>query len=116
MVSSPAVLDRPAGTLPLSLRAASAAGLAGAAVAIVGALVPTGRGFDVPAFEGVYGPVPMKTSAAVGLLRGGVALWACARHMTLLGTAAAFLAAVLGALTLSQHVDGWNLGLDELLF
>ena len=116
MVSSPAVLDRPAGTLPLSLRAASAARLAGAAVAIVGALVLTGWVFDVPAFKSVYGPITMKTNAAVGLLLGGVALWACARHMTLLGTAAAFLAAVLGALTLSQHVVGWNLGIDELLF
>ena len=33
-----------------------------------------------------------------------------------IGTVLAAFAGVLGALTLSRHVLGWNLGIDQLLF
>lgn len=62
----------------------------------------------------------MKANTAVGLLLVAVALWLLHRPdaaptRRIVGRALAALAVALGALTLSQHVVGWNLGIDQLL-
>ena len=109
-------MGRSDGPLPLSSRFSAAASASGAGVALVGAIALAGWIFDIPAFKSVYGPITIKANAAIGLLLGGVALWACTQRMVVLGTACAAFIATLGMLTLTQHLLGWNLRIDELLF
>jgi signal transduction histidine kinase len=96
--------------------ASRASALAGAAVALVGALVLVGWSLDVPALKSVYGPITMKTNAAIGLLLCGTALWSLSRGRPAVAAVCAVGGAALGASTLSQHLVGWDLGIDQLLF
>ena len=66
------------------------------------------------------GTITMKTNAALGLLLSGISLMLLApeRPSLLLRRLAQGLATVvvaIGAATLSEHIVGWNLGIDELL-
>jgi signal transduction histidine kinase len=101
---------------PDILIATTASALAGGCVALVGALVLAGWWFDIASFKSVYGPITMKSNAAMALLMCGSGLLAHARGFRRIGICFAAVTATLGALTLSQHLFGWNLGLDELLF
>jgi hypothetical protein len=62
----------------------------------------------------------MKPNAAFTLILLGVSLWALRSNQhqafRILGQVCAAIAALIGLLTLSQHVFGWNLGIDQLLF
>ncbi|MFL6208741.1 MAG: ATP-binding protein [Pyrinomonadaceae bacterium] len=88
---------------------------------LVGALVLTGWLFDIHRLKSVYGDITMKANAALALLLAGASLWtlgvaeqsAFARRA---GQMCAAVIALTGLLTLSEHVFGWNLGLDQLLF
>ena len=85
----------------------------------VATLVLAGWILDLPVLEGLAGPITMKANAAVGLLASGLALrWRTSGSpfARLAGSVCAALAGLLGALTFSEHVVGWNLGIDELLF
>jgi signal transduction histidine kinase len=85
----------------------------------IGVAVLGGWALDLAVLKGLFGSITMKANAAVGLLASGLSLglygvrapWAPAA-----GRAAATLAGAIGALTLSEHIAGWNLGIDELLF
>jgi len=85
----------------------------------LGAAVLIGWVFDIHVLKALTGTITMKANAAIGLLTAGLALgwvhddrrWARAA-----GMACAMLSGTLGVLTLSQHVAGWNLRIDELLF
>jgi PAS domain S-box-containing protein len=85
----------------------------------VGTLVLAGWAFDIPWLTRIVGPIRMKGNMAVALVACGLALLlipgrsASARRI---GTVLAAFAGMLGALTLSEHVLGWNLGIDQLLF
>ena len=94
----------------------SASALAGYGVALIGALVLLGWAFEIERLKSVYGPITMKPNAAVGLLLCGTALWSHAQGFRLFGMCCAAVGAALGALTLSQHLVGWDLGIDQLLF
>src|SRR5205823_5694622 len=77
--------------------------------------------FDIPIFKGLYRGITMKSNAALCLLLSGFSLWVLHWHTpgNLARRAAqwsAVIVSVLGALTLSQHVFGWNLGIDQFLF
>ena len=92
---------------------------AGSLAIAVGAMVLTGWSLDNDILKGAGGPITMKANTAVGLLACGLSLRLFVRP----GTTAAFLSritaafvGVLGLATLSQHIAGWNLGIDELLF
>jgi len=66
------------------------------------------------------GTVTMKTNASLALLLAGGALillhpYRRAAWGRQAGTAGAALISAIGVLTLSQHLFGWNLGIDELL-
>jgi signal transduction histidine kinase len=89
---------------------------AGAVVAAIGASVLCGWAFDIDALKGPYGPITMKTNAAVALLLCGIAVWATSRGVRGLAVAGAAAATAIGAATLSQHLFGWNLGIDQFLF
>src|SRR5688572_24862365 len=110
-----------------SMLASKASALAGCAIAIVGSIVLFGWALEIDALKGIYGPITMKANTAVALLLTGIALWAHARGVArtierrdkltrLLGMGSAATAGTIGALTLSQHLVGWELGIDQLLF
>jgi signal transduction histidine kinase len=85
-------------------------------VALIGALVLVGWSFDIHSLKSVYGPITMKSNMALALVLCGLSLVAHARGVRRTGMCFAVAAAVVGAVTLSQHLFGWNLGVDELLF
>ena len=77
-----------------------------------------GWAFDVALLKGLGGAITMKANAAVALFASGVALiFISSTRPTrrTLGRISAGVAALLGFLTLSEHLFGWNLGIDELL-
>ena len=85
----------------------------------VGLIVLTGWMLDLHVLKGLTGSITMKANAALGLLAAGVALGLLGVRGTwarVAGLASATLAGTIGALTLSEHIVGWNLGIDELLF
>lgn len=88
---------------------------AGATAALIGLSVLVGWTFGVDHLKSIYGPITMKTNAAIGLLLCGTALWSLERHDAVSAWCAAAVAAI-GAATLSQHLIGWDLGIDQLLF
>lgn len=93
----------------------------GIGVAVLGGLVLLGWVFDVTRLKSVLpGLVTMKPNTAAGLVLAGVALAALAepRSRTLRRAAqvCAALVIVLGLLTLAEHLLGWDLGIDQLLF
>jgi signal transduction histidine kinase len=84
-----------------------------------GALVLVGWQFDLQILTSLTGQITMKANAALGLLSSGVALvlvGATSRGARLIGQLFGVLAGLIGTLTLSEHIVGWNLGIDELLF
>jgi signal transduction histidine kinase len=99
-----------------SLRSRRYASVLGASVSTVAAIVLLGWVLDEPRLTGFYGSITMKTNAAVGLLLCGVAVWSFGRVPALVTSAFGGLAAVIGGLTLFEHVSGWDLHIDQALF
>ena len=95
-----------------AVRVSVAAGLLATAV---GAFVLCGWAWNVETFKTIYGPITMKTNTAIGLLLCGISL-AVLRWSPRLSRFCAVSAGLLGGLTLSEHLVGWNLGIDEILF
>jgi signal transduction histidine kinase len=84
----------------------------------VSVTVLAGWAFDLALLKGLGGAITMKANAAVALFASGIALFSInstrpARRT--LGRIGASVAALLGSLTLSEHLFGWNLGIDEFL-
>ncbi len=91
----------------------------GAFAIAVGSLVLIGWATDNDLLKGAGHRITMKANAALGLIVCGISLvtsQASSAFHRRISIAAAVLAGVLGALTLSEHAVGWNLGIDELLF
>ena len=85
----------------------------------IGIVVLAGWTFDVAMLQGLGGRITMKANAAIGLLLCGVALGLYATASPAgrtIRSLCALLPGALGALTLSEHIVGWNIGIDELLF
>ena len=88
----------------------------------IGALVLVGWRFDIAVLKSVFpGFLSMKPNTALGILFGGVALTILSREKV--ATPARFWAAMMaaamvavGALTLSEYLFGWELGIDQWLF
>jgi PAS domain S-box-containing protein len=98
---------------------------AGITAATVGILVLVGWALDVPLLKSVLPHlVSMKANTALCFLLAGISLWLAQErqgdsHAQLrlrLSQAAAAAAAALSLLTLSEHLFGWDLGIDQLLF
>ena len=86
-------------------------------VTTMGLVVFSGWVFDIEALKTIYGPITMKTNSAIAFVFCGLSLWLRARRRAwVIAVAAAAAAATLGALTMSQHVFGWDLGIDQRLF
>ena len=88
-------------------------------LATIGLMVLAGWMLDLHVLKGLNGPITMKANAAVGLLASGISLGLLGVRGTwarIAGLVSAALAGAIGMLTLSEHLVGWNLGIDELLF
>jgi PAS domain S-box-containing protein len=91
----------------------------------VGLLGVTGWMFGIPALKAVIaGQVIIKPNAAIALALGGGSLWLLRsrddRPQTGInkrfGQALAAIVAVVGLLSLSEHLVGWDLAIDQLFF
>jgi signal transduction histidine kinase/CheY-like chemotaxis protein len=92
---------------------------AGRFTTAVGATALAGWIFGLDSLKSIAGTITMKANMAVALVAFGVSLVLLVRAEARLKPAAALLAALggmIGALTLSEHLFGWNLGIDQLLF
>jgi signal transduction histidine kinase len=88
-------------------------------VIVVASAVLVGWCLDVDELKALRGPITMKANAAAALLAAGVALLlfgSSNRTTVFVARLLAFFVSLVGAATLSQHLFGWNLGIDELLF
>jgi signal transduction histidine kinase/ActR/RegA family two-component response regulator len=100
----------------------SASAWAGAIVTGVGLLALLGWILEDEGLKALYsGGIVIKTNTAIGLCAIGLALMlrgreSAGRVRSSVGAGFAVLAGLLGALTLSEHLFQWNLGIDELLF
>jgi hypothetical protein len=101
----------------------NAARVAGALAAGVGVLGLAGWVFDVEVLKAVWtGGVSIKANASVCLVLLGTALLLLlpdpprSRTLARVGKVLAALGAVIGGLTLFQHLTGSNLRIDQLLF
>src|SRR5947208_1029317 len=98
------------------------AGLAAALVSFSGLAVILGWIFNKPLLRGGFtaAGIEVKTNAGIALLCCGASLGlqslSSSRRAARLAQILALIVLVLGALTLSEHIIGWNLGIDQLLF
>jgi signal transduction histidine kinase/ActR/RegA family two-component response regulator len=96
----------------IALAAAIITGLAGTA-GLVGWIL------GIEALKSIVGTITMKANMAVALIASGASLGLTVRAPSRLkpvAPALAVLAGSIGAATLSEHLFGWNLGIDQLLF
>jgi PAS domain S-box-containing protein len=91
-------------------------------VIAIGAVGVTGWVLDIPAFKTVFpGLVTMKANTGICLMLVGVALFLlendnAGRSPRLVARMFSLLAVLVGAASLCEHLFGWNLGIDQLLF
>jgi signal transduction histidine kinase len=110
---------RDAAAPPAAERIRAAARFLGALAAATGAVVLAGWTLGVPAWTTFGGSISMKGNAAVCLVLVGAAVVLVTRGTDRALRASRWLAwggALLGGLTLSEHLVGWDLGIDLLLF
>lgn len=95
--------------------------IAAAITILVGLLVLAGWVFNVPVLKSVLpGIVEMKFNTAIFFILSGVALYLLDEPALIgpkksLALICSWLVFSAGLMNLSQHVFGWNLGIDELL-
>jgi len=89
-------------------------------VMLLGGVAMIGWLSDVAWLKSIYGEITMKANTAFALMLMGASLWALrnADHKSSIriGQICAATAALIGFLTLTEHVIGWNLHIDQLLF
>ncbi len=91
-------------------------------VFLVGCLALMGWVFNIDILKSILpGAVTMKANTAVCFLLAGASLWLALNNTTdrrihRLGQAFAIGVALIGLLTLSEYLFGWDLGIDQLLF
>lgn len=95
--------------------------IASIAVILGGCLVLAGWMLDITAFKSILPDLPtMKANAAVCFILAGVALWLfCGEYGKVqlwIARACALIITLVGLVTLSQDVFGWDFGIDRLLF
>jgi PAS domain S-box-containing protein len=97
---------------------------ASAATILVGCVVLVGWGLNLAVLKSIVPGLPtMKPNTALAFILAGGSLWLLwaepppqTRHwQRRLGQLCAAIVALMGLLTLSQDLFGWNLGLDQLL-
>jgi signal transduction histidine kinase/ActR/RegA family two-component response regulator len=96
-------------------------GIASVMVMLIGAFALSGWVFGIAELKGFGGAITMKVNGGLAFIFGGLSallLRHGERHRAAQwgGMAAAAVLGLIGAATLSQHVVGWNLGIDQVLF
>ncbi len=120
MISSPHTRSATVSPFPHLHRVGAIA--AALTVMAVGLLVLIGWWLDVTALKSIVpGLAMMKFNTALGFLLAGLALWwlraePSGQRRRYAGQACAALVALLGLLTLAEHLGGWDLGIDNRLF
>jgi PAS domain S-box-containing protein len=95
---------------------------AGLAVSLAGALVLAGWALDITVLKSISsGFVSMKPNVALAFVLAGATLHVLSTghangHLRFVALASAFAVALVGMLTLSEYLYGWNLNVDGLLF
>jgi PAS domain S-box-containing protein len=95
--------------------------LSGGIVTLIGCLVLIGWSLDLPLLKSVIpGAATMKANTALCFVLAGMSLLAQAqtrpsRLAAQIARGCAIAVLIIGALTLSQYLFGWNLGIDQLL-
>ena len=88
----------------------------------VGCLVIAGWMFDITILKSVgSGLVTMKANTALCFILLGISLWLLSpgqpiQSAGLIAKGPAFAVAIIGLLTLSEYMFGWDFGIDQLLF
>ena len=92
--------------------------VAGIVLIATGVLVFAGWAFEVERLKALTGQITMKTNTALGLAAAGVSVLLLGSRGSLrkIGIGCALFIGLIGSLTLSEHLVGWNLGIDELVF
>ena len=89
-------------------------------VMLVGALALAGWLLEAETLKGLSAGITIKANTAVALLLAGLSTWLlCGRPdawRRRAGQVCAGLVGTIGLGTLSQHLFGWDLGIDQLLF
>ena len=88
---------------------------------LIGAFVLTGWLFDFHELTTIYGAMAVKANTALALMLSGASLWLLnsdheRREFRIAGVIGAAIVSIIGLLTLSEHIFGWNLGIDQILF
>ncbi len=90
------------------------------AVFLVGVTVLVGWVFQIEGLKRIYGNITMKGNTAICLMLLAASVWTLTieteSNYKVFGQVCAVTAGIVGLLTLSEHVVGWNLHLDQLLF
>jgi len=94
---------------------------AGIFAMLVGAAVLFGWLLDVTSLKSLYGDITMKANPAILLVLSGLSLFLLnldheRRILRIVGEVCAILTIVVAFLTLTEHVIGWNLRIDQLFF
>ncbi len=95
---------------------------AGATVIFVGCLVLVGWRLDIATLKsGLPGLGTMEANTALVFILAGVSVWLlqkeqASQRMVRIAQVCAFTVALVGLLTLSEYVFGWDIGIDQLLF
>jgi signal transduction histidine kinase len=113
-MTTPAHID----VISLFSRLARAASIA---AVVVGSLVLLGWAFDVAILKSFFAVSgDMKPNAALAFVLSGAALWLSASdsdaRLILVARILAAVVALIGLLTLAEHVAGLDLGIDQILF
>jgi PAS domain S-box-containing protein len=85
----------------------------------IGVAVLVGWALDMPLLKGLSGEITMKANTAACLVAAGIALPLVrgrGRVAVLAGQLLALLIALVGFLTLTEHLFAWDLGIDQRLF
>lgn len=92
----------------------------GALGMLVASMVLFGWSQQLEFLKGFGGAVTMKPNAALCIFLAAASLYALnqrgSRFARYSGIVYAAMAAIVGAATLSEHIAGWDLGIDQLLF
>ncbi len=95
---------------------------AGIFVMLIGTIGLLGWIFDIEMFKQfLHHGIAIKANTAIALLLAGLSLCLFAldqrrRWLRRVGQACAALVLIVGTLSLSEHVVGWNLGIDQIFF
>src|SRR5215211_1015850 len=85
---------------------------------LIGALVLTGWLFDFHELTTIYGAMAVRANTALALLLSGASLWLLnsdqeRREFRIAGVIGAAIVSIIGLLTLSEHIFGWNLTISR---